>query len=65
MIKEKTRMAVASKFQRRDVPFCPEHDAVMKAYMTRGRITYYACQCKSCRFRSKVIATVVVLNAAS
>lgn len=53
----------ASKFERRDVPFCPVHDKTMRAYMTRGRITYYACRCKSCAMRSKVIATVVVIEA--
>lgn len=50
-----------SKFERRDVPFCPVHDTTMRAYMTRGRITYYACRCKTCDVRSKVIATVVIV----
>ena len=50
-----------SKFERRDVPYCPVHDTTMRAYMTRGRITYYACRCKTCDVRSKVIATVVIV----
>lgn len=47
------------RFVRRDVPICPDHNEAMRAYMTRGRITYYACRCKDCGMRSKSITLIV------
>lgn len=47
---------VVQHYFRRDVPICPKH-GTMKAYMTRGRITYYAC--KGCELRGKSISRIV------
>lgn len=48
------------QYQRRDVPICPQlNHGVMRAYMTRGRITYYACRVVGCTCRSKSIVQIV------
>jgi tRNA(Ile2) C34 agmatinyltransferase TiaS len=52
-------LARVTQYLRRDVPICPTHNTAMKAYMTRGRVTYYACRCKQCPQRSKSITVIV------
>lgn len=47
-----------TQHQRRDVPICPNH-GVMRAYMTRGRVTYYACKDRQCPLRSKCTTQII------
>lgn len=54
LVDEEIKVVVT--WMRRDTPICPDH-GVMRAYKTRGRITYYAC--RSCLLRAKTTVKII------